>query len=170
MGCPTACQAIAASLLILAAPATSFAENQSTAAGDPGLEAALARPLTPAAVVLLLHSASQPKVVERLALALRDRNPAVRAAAARRPESASSHVAPVYPKAMQDQRIQGVVIIEATIATTGCVSDATVLRSVHPTIDVATLAAVSLWLYEPTLLNGAPIPVIMTVTVNFTLR
>ena len=80
------------------------------------------------------------------------------------------NVAPAYPKAMQDQRIQGVVIIEATIATTGCVSDARVLRSVHPTIDVAALAAVSLWRYEPTLLDGAPVPVIMTVTVNFTLQ
>ena len=71
---------------------------------------------------------------------------------------------------MQDQRIQGVVILEATIGTTGCVSDATVLRSGHPTIDAAALAAVSLWRYEPTLLDGAPVPVIMTVTVNFTLQ
>ena len=80
------------------------------------------------------------------------------------------NVPPAYPKAMQDQRIQGVVIIEATIATTGCVSDATVLRSVHPTMDAAALAAVSLWEYEPSLFDGTPVPVIMTVTVNFTLH
>ena len=80
------------------------------------------------------------------------------------------NVPPAYPKAMQDQRIQGVVIVEANIETTGCVSDATVLRSVNPTIDAAALAAVSLWRYEPTLLDGAPIPVSMTVTVNFTLK
>jgi protein TonB len=44
-----------------------------------------------------------------------------------------------------------------------------VLRSV-PLLDQAALDAVRQWEYEPTLLNGVPVPVIMTVTVNFTLR
>jgi TonB family protein len=80
------------------------------------------------------------------------------------------NVPPVYPQSMQDQRIQGVVIIEANIGETGCISDATVLRSVHPTRDAAALTAVSLWRYEPTLLDGQPVPIIMTVTVNFSLH
>jgi protein TonB len=36
-------------------------------------------------------------------------------------------------------------------------------------LDGAALDAVRQWRYSPTLLNGAPVPVIMTVTVNFTL-
>jgi TonB family protein len=80
------------------------------------------------------------------------------------------NITPVYPQSMQDARIQGVTIAEATIATTGCVVDAVVLRGPHPTLNAAALAAVSLWQYEPTLLDGKPVPVIMTVTVNFTLQ
>jgi len=34
----------------------------------------------------------------------------------------------------------------------------------------AAIAAVIQWEYSPTMLNGSPVPVIMTVTVNFTLR
>jgi protein TonB len=34
-------------------------------------------------------------------------------------------------------------------------------------LDQAALDAVRQWEYTPTLLNGTPVPVIMTVTVNF---
>ena len=37
-------------------------------------------------------------------------------------------------------------------------------------LDDAALAAVRQWTYSPTTLNGVPVPVIMTVTVNFTLQ
>jgi protein TonB len=61
------------------------------------------------------------------------------------------------------------VVIEATIDETGKVRDMRVLRSI-PLLDQAALDAVRQWEYEPTLLNGRPVPVIMTVTVNFALR
>jgi protein TonB len=48
------------------------------------------------------------------------------------------------------------------------VTDAKVLRSV-PLLDQAALDAVRQWEFTPTLLNGVPVPVIMTVTVQFTL-
>jgi protein TonB len=44
-----------------------------------------------------------------------------------------------------------------------------VLRSI-PLLDQAALDCVRQWKFEPTQLNGAPVPVIMTVTVNFTLQ
>jgi TonB family protein len=78
-------------------------------------------------------------------------------------------VPPVYPEDAQAARIQGVVIIEATIDPEGHVGGARVLRSI-PLLDEAALAAVRQWEFTPTLLNGAPVPVIMTVTVNFTLQ
>ena len=37
-------------------------------------------------------------------------------------------------------------------------------------LDEAAVDAVRQWEYTPTLLNGVPVPVIMTVTVNFQLR
>ena len=78
-------------------------------------------------------------------------------------------VKPVYPPIAQSARVSGVVIIEATIGPDGRVKDAKVLRSI-PLLDQAALDAVKQWQFTPTLLNGVPVPVIMTVTVNFTLQ
>lgn len=78
-------------------------------------------------------------------------------------------VRPVYPADAQDARVQGVVIIEALIGEDGRVGHACVLRSI-PLLDAAALDAVQQWEFTPTLLNGAPVPVVMTVTVNFTLQ
>jgi protein TonB len=78
-------------------------------------------------------------------------------------------VNPVYPPIAQSARVQGVVIIEATIGPDGSVKDAKILRSI-PLLDQAALDAVKQWRFTPTLLNGVPVPVIMTVTVNFTLQ
>ena len=95
------------------------------------------------------------------------RRSASAATSARRRRPATSQ--PVYPQIAQSARVQGVVIIEATISPTGKVTDARVLRSI-PLLDQAALDAVRQWEYSPTLLNGVPVPVIMTVTVNFTLQ
>ena len=78
-------------------------------------------------------------------------------------------VRPAYPAEAQAAKIEGVVIIEATINEEGRVVNACVLRSI-PLLDDAALQAVGGWEFTPTLLNGAPVPVIMTVTVNFTLQ
>ena len=78
-------------------------------------------------------------------------------------------VKPVYPPIAQSARVSGMVIIEATIGADGRVKDAKVLRSI-PLLDQAALDAVKQWQFTPTLLNGVPVPVIMTVTVNFTLQ
>jgi protein TonB len=69
----------------------------------------------------------------------------------------------------QAARVQGVVILEAVIGPNGNVTDVQVLRSV-PLLDDAAVEAVRQWVYTPTLLNGVPVPVIMTVTVNFTMN
>jgi protein TonB len=79
-------------------------------------------------------------------------------------------VRPVYPPSMQRAGIQGVVIIEATISKTGCVTGGEVLRSVELPLDLAAMKAVSGWRFEPTVLNGSPVPVVMTVTVSFRLQ
>jgi TonB family protein len=78
-------------------------------------------------------------------------------------------VRPLYPTDAQAARISGVVIVEATIDTEGHVTNAKILRTI-PELDEAALTAVRQWEFTPTLLNGAPVPVIMTVTVNFTLQ
>jgi TonB family protein len=76
-------------------------------------------------------------------------------------------VKPVYPAIAQSARVAGVVTIEATIGPDGKVIDAKVVRSI-PLLDQAALDAVRQWEYTPTLLNGVPVPVLVTVTINFT--
>ena len=81
----------------------------------------------------------------------------------------TKYVTPDYPAIALSVKAEGVVIIEAVIGADGRVEQARVLRS-KPFLDEAALAAVRAWEYTPTLLNGKPTPVIMTVTVQFTLK
>jgi protein TonB len=78
-------------------------------------------------------------------------------------------VRPVYPRFALEARVQGLVIVEATIGADGRVVNARVLRSV-PLLDEAALEAVRQWEFVPTHLNGVPVPVIMSVTVAFQLQ
>jgi TonB family protein len=78
------------------------------------------------------------------------------------------HVEPPYPPIAQSARVQGVVIIEIVIEPDGRVGTARVLRSI-PLLDQAALDAVKQWEFTPTRLNGNPVPVVMTTTVQFIL-
>jgi len=86
-----------------------------------------------------------------------------------RPPAKTVDVPPIYPPMAIAARVEGTVIIEATIDIDGRVQSARVLRSI-PLLDTAALTAVGQWAYSPSLLNGVPVPVIMTVTVTFRLR
>jgi len=78
-------------------------------------------------------------------------------------------VQPVYPSLALSAGVAGIVIIEATIGPQGNVTDARVLRSIS-LLDQAALDAVRQWEFTPTLINGVPVAIIMSVTVNFQLR
>ena len=78
-------------------------------------------------------------------------------------------VAPIYPQEALAAKLSGYVIIETIIGPDGQVNDAKVIRS-QPLLDQAELDAVRQWRYAPSLLNGAPISVIMAVTVIFSLK
>jgi len=75
----------------------------------------------------------------------------------------------VYPPIALASKTQGIVIVEAVIGVDGRVQEARILRSI-PLLDRAALEAVRQWEFTATLLNNQPVPVIMTVTVQFTLR
>jgi TonB family protein len=83
-----------------------------------------------------------------------------------RPPTKIFDVRPVYPATAQSAHVTGTVTVEATIAENGTVIDAKVVRSI-PLLDQAALDAVRQWMYVPTLLNGVPVRVLATVTVNF---
>lgn len=78
-------------------------------------------------------------------------------------------VRPEYPQEAHEARLSGMVILEALIDTQGNVRSARVLRSI-PGLDEAALDAVKQWQFTPTLRDGVAVPVVMTVTVNFTIQ
>ena len=83
----------------------------------------------------------------------------------------SVHVPPVYPAAMREAGLTGVVPVEAIIGRDGSVSSVRVLSAqVHPDFAIAAVDAVRQWRFTPTLLNGVPVEVVMTVSVRFDLE
>ena len=76
---------------------------------------------------------------------------------------------PVYPDVARQARIEGTVILEAVLDRNGRVDQVRVVKSV-PLLDPAALDAVRQWRYTPSVLNGQPVAVLMTVTIRFTLQ
>ncbi len=76
---------------------------------------------------------------------------------------------PIYPPEALSKRVTGVVIVQATVDREGKVRDTRLLKSV-PLLDAAAIEAVRQWEFAPTLLNGVPKPVMMTLTINFSLE
>jgi protein TonB len=98
----------------------------------------------------------------------RDRDPVRVGGSITRPERVR-YVPPIYPDVARAARIEGTVILEAVIGADGAVREVRVLRPA-PFLEDAAIEAVKEWLFTPTRLNGEPVPVVMSVTVTFTLR
>jgi TonB family protein len=80
-------------------------------------------------------------------------------------------VKPVYPVSMREAGLEGVVPIDAVIGRDGIVASVRVLTAqIHPDLAMAAVDAVRQWRFTPTLLNGTPVEVVMTVTVQFNLE
>lgn len=94
--------------------------------------------------------------------------PPIRVGGNIKPPIKTRDVKPLYPPIAQTARVSGVVIVETVIGTDGRVTNATIMRSI-PLLDGAALEAVRQWEFGPTLLNGQPTPIVMSVTVNFQL-
>lgn len=75
-------------------------------------------------------------------------------------------VEPMYPSQARTQRVQGKVILSATIAADGSVRQVTVVGG-SPVLAEAAKAAVMKWRYSPALLNGSPIEVQKEIIVIF---
>ena len=81
-----------------------------------------------------------------------------------------SRVQPVYPQSAKAAGAQGSVLLHAVVGKDGTPLSLQVLNSqINPDLARAAVEAVSQWRYQPTLLNGDPVEVDTTITVNFTL-
>jgi TonB family protein len=79
-------------------------------------------------------------------------------------------VKPEYPPSMRAAGREGQVPIEAVIGVDGSVSSVRVVSAqVHPDFAIAAVDAVRQWRFTPTLLNGTPVEVVISVNVTFTL-
>ncbi len=75
---------------------------------------------------------------------------------------------PQYPAIARAARIQGVVVLQATISTTGFIKNLRVMSG-PPMLQQAAMDAVRSWHYKPYLLNGNPVEVETTINVVFSL-
>ena len=78
-------------------------------------------------------------------------------------------VEPVYPPEAAASRVEGTVVLEATVDESGTVLAARVLRSIGP-LDEAAIAAVMQWRYSPLRVGDQPAQFVVTVNVSFRLR
>jgi periplasmic protein TonB len=77
-------------------------------------------------------------------------------------------VQPIYPPLARNARVQGPVVLFATISAGGAIENLRVLSG-HPLLVGAAIDAVKQWRYRPYILNGEPIEVETEITVNFVL-
>lgn len=77
-------------------------------------------------------------------------------------------VNPQYPQIARQARVEGRVILQATIGKDGTVQNLHLISG-HPMLVQAAMDAVSQWRYKPYYLNGDPVEVDTTINVNFTL-
>jgi len=85
------------------------------------------------------------------------------------PPKRIGYVPPIYPPIALAARKEGLVILQAIIDEDGLVRDVKVLRS-DPLFDQAAMDAVKQWRFTSPMLNNQKIPVVMTVTVGFSLN
>ncbi len=82
-----------------------------------------------------------------------------------------SQVKPIYPETAQRQGIEGTVLLHAVIAADGSLLSLGVTNTLaDPELAAAAMDAVKQWRYQPTLLNGQPVEVVTTISVNFRLQ
>jgi periplasmic protein TonB len=78
-------------------------------------------------------------------------------------------VTPQYPQMAKIARVQGPVVLAAVIGKDGTIQNLRVVSTASPLLNQAAVEAVKQWRYRPYILNGEPVEVDTTITVNFTL-
>ncbi len=77
-------------------------------------------------------------------------------------------IQPTYPPLARTARIQGQVVLQAVISKAGTIENLHLVTG-QPMLVQAAMDAVKQWRYRPYVLNGEPVEVETTITVNFTL-
>ena len=75
-------------------------------------------------------------------------------------------VAPIYPRQAFPLRLEGHVVLDATVSENGQLENVKVVSG-HALLAQAAIEAVRQWRYRPYLLNGKPVRMQTKITVNF---
>jgi protein TonB len=80
--------------------------------------------------------------------------------------------APRYTSEAVQARVQGSILVECIVQTTGRCTDARVVRSMQPPfgLDREAIAAAGEWRFKPGLHAGEQVPVLVTIEVAFSIR
>jgi periplasmic protein TonB len=80
-------------------------------------------------------------------------------------------VKPKYTSEALRNRIQGTVVLEAVVSGDGCTSQIRVVKSLdRGGLDDEAVSAVTQWRFEPGRLAGAPVDVLVTIMLDFSVR
>ncbi len=79
-------------------------------------------------------------------------------------------VQPRYSEQARRAGVQGTAIVEAVIDEQGNVTNVRLIRGLPMALDQAAMQAVQQWKFKPARLNGRPVKVYYTLTVNFTIQ
>jgi TonB family protein len=80
-------------------------------------------------------------------------------------------VRPRYTSEALRNMTQGTVVLDVVVARDGCTSQIRVVRSLDPGgLDEEAVSAVAQWRFEPGRLAGAPVDVLVTIMLDFTIR
>ena len=89
---------------------------------------------------------------------------------ARRTASAVSQAAPIYPSELRKSKIEGSVTLFFILDENGRVSEPRVENSSRPEFEKPALDAIRKWRFRPGMRQGAPVPTIIVVEMEFSLR
>jgi TonB family protein len=74
---------------------------------------------------------------------------------------------PTYTESARRDKVRGKVTLESIIDEDGCVRSLVVCRSLHPDLDRSAMDTISTWVFKPATLEGKPVKVYYSLTVNF---
>jgi protein TonB len=78
-------------------------------------------------------------------------------------------VAPWYPDTAREQGVQGTVLLQALVCSTGQVFAVRAQQSI-PLLDFASIMAARQWVFQPARVDGRPVAVWVTIPVKFSLH
>jgi TonB family protein len=86
-----------------------------------------------------------------------------------RPPKNIHRVDPKYTDAARKARVTGQVVLECIVDEQGRIADVKVVRGLPEGLDQAAIDAIRQWRFEPSRLDGQPVKVRFTLTINFKL-